>query len=318
MLCWLLPSRKNASANTKPDVCHSAQQSLELGLQTSHPLETPRTNNHADLNKNSVGMDCISPEQLARMLDHLTKSQKDKMCQIMLEKDKQTRQQAMKKTQLYTDLCTDLVHFLSSSADTSLSDTYFGSKILLTAPTGKAAKLLGHKAKMESYTLHHVIFSYRAFVKAQKEKVKQEEPWKYTKTQVLVVDECSLVCLRLFATLLNILIENSSLQKVILLGDIRQLPSIEAGNFLTDVFSFFRERGLGIELKTNHRAESDLIVRNATRISNQRLPYCDPSQHFHLIALPESSGSNFRLICLEAEFLTAKDYILNLFYLFTF
>lgn len=33
--------------------------------------------------------------------------------------------------------------------------------LLLTAPTGKAANLLGKRAKKKAYTLHQVIFSYR-------------------------------------------------------------------------------------------------------------------------------------------------------------
>lgn len=34
-------------------------------------------------------------------------------------------------------------------------------ELLLTAPTGKAANLLGKRANCDSYTLHQVIFSYR-------------------------------------------------------------------------------------------------------------------------------------------------------------
>lgn len=50
-----------------------------------------------------------------------------------------------------------------------------------------------------------------------------------------------------------------------LLGDIRQLPSIEPGNLLKDLFETLKSRNCAIELKTNHRAESQLIVDNATR-----------------------------------------------------
>jgi hypothetical protein len=70
----------------------------------------------------------------------------------------------------------------------------------------------------------------------KEEEGEEETEWKYCKTEVLVVDECSLVSVRLFATLLNILLENSNLWKIVLLGDYRQLPSIEPGNFLEHVF----------------------------------------------------------------------------------
>lgn len=52
-----------------------------------------------------------------------------------------------------------------------------------------------------------------------------------------------------------------------ILGDIRQLPSIEPGNLLKDLFETLKSRNCAIELKTNHRAESELIVDNATRYS---------------------------------------------------
>lgn len=49
------------------------------------------------------------------------------------------------------------------------------------------------------------------------------------------------------------------------LGDTRQLPSIEPGNMLADIFEGLKSRGFSVELRTNHRAESQLIVDNASR-----------------------------------------------------
>lgn len=49
------------------------------------------------------------------------------------------------------------------------------------------------------------------------------------------------------------------------LGDTRQLPSIDPGNVLLDIFESLKPRGFSVELRTNHRAESQLIVDNATR-----------------------------------------------------
>lgn len=46
-------------------------------------------------------------------------------------------------------------------------------------------------------------------------------------------------------------------------GDVRQLPSIEPGNTLYDLFEGLKDVRWAIEMKTNHRAESELIVRNA-------------------------------------------------------
>lgn len=46
-------------------------------------------------------------------------------------------------------------------------------------------------------------------------------------------------------------------------GDIRQLPSIEPGNVLHDLFTSLKKVNWAIEMRTNHRAESKLIVENA-------------------------------------------------------
>lgn len=56
-----------------------------------------------------------------------------------------------------------------------------------------------------------------------------------------------------------------------LIGDIRQLPSIEPGNLLKDLFETLKSRNCAIELKTNHRTESELIVNNATRYNRAKI-----------------------------------------------
>ncbi|XP_053410770.1 DNA helicase B isoform X2 [Nycticebus coucang] len=101
------------------------------------------------------------------------------------------------------------------------------------------------------------------------------KPWRFSSVRVLVVDEGSLVSVGIFKSVLNLLCEHSKLKKLIVLGDIRQLPSIEPGNLLKDLFETLKSRNCAIELKTNHRAESQLIVDNATRISGRQFPEFD-------------------------------------------
>uniref|UniRef100_A0A6I8RNG1 DNA helicase B n=1 Tax=Xenopus tropicalis TaxID=8364 RepID=A0A6I8RNG1_XENTR len=132
--------------------------------------------------------------------------------------------------------------------------------ILLTAPTGKAASLLKKKTGLPAATLHQVTCSYSAWRKQNSDK-----PWKFSKVKALVVDEGSLVSVNIFSTALKFLCNNSDLAKLIILGDVRQLPSIEPGNLLADIFTSLGNKKWVIELRTNHRAESQLIVDNATR-----------------------------------------------------
>ena len=158
-------------------------------------------------------------------------------------------------------------------------------EVLLTAPTGKAASILGKRIGIPSHTLHSVIFSCLHW------ESKDDTEWKFSKVRLLVCDECSLVSVRVFSKLISILREHAHLQQVILLGDVNQLPSIEPGNFLSDVFHTLMTHGLSITLRTNHRSESDLIVQNAAKISKQQRPWFDPTRGFFSVQY-QSEGND--------------------------
>ncbi|XP_069844400.1 DNA helicase B [Dipodomys merriami] len=145
-------------------------------------------------------------------------------------------------------------------------------EVLLTAPTGKATGLLREKTGLPAYTLCQVNYSFYLW---DKKLVNKDMPWKFSSVRVLVVDEGSLVSVGIFKSVLKLLCEHSKLSKLILLGDIRQLPSIEPGNLLKDLFETLKARKCAIELKTNHRAESQLIVDNAAQISRRQFPNFD-------------------------------------------
>ncbi|KAM8971976.1 DNA helicase B [Pelodytes ibericus] len=141
-------------------------------------------------------------------------------------------------------------------------------RILLTAPTGKAASLLKKKTDLPAATLHQVTYSYSCWKKPHSDSPQKKE-WKFSRVEVLVVDEGSLVSVHILSTALRLLSDYGKLAKLVILGDVRQLPSIQPGNLLTDVFTVLDKMKWAIELRRNHRAESQLIVDNATRISQQ-------------------------------------------------
>ncbi|XP_027311989.2 DNA helicase B isoform X1 [Anas platyrhynchos] len=175
--------------------------------------------------------------------------------------------------------------------------------ILLTAPTGRAASLLSEKTRLPAYTLHQIIYSFKSW-----RQTGQEFPWKFSTVTVLIVDEGSLVSVHVLSLVLKLLYEHAELAKLIILGDTRQLPSIDPGNVLLDIFESLKPRGFSVELRTNHRAESQLIVDNATRISQRKFPEFDevlevsgwnkaltmprPEKKFIFIALPSGGGSD--------------------------
>ncbi|XP_066406211.1 DNA helicase B [Molothrus aeneus] len=173
--------------------------------------------------------------------------------------------------------------------------------VLFTAPTGRATSLLREKTQLPAYTLHQIIYSFKSWRRSDR-----EQPWKFSAVTVLVVDEGSLVSVRILSLVLKLLCEHAQLAKLIILGDTRQLPSIDPGNMLADIFEGLKSRGFSVELRTNHRAESQLIVDSASRISHRQLPEFDevlkvsawneemtmpiPEKKFIFIALP--AGGN--------------------------
>uniref|UniRef100_A0A8C4UC42 DNA helicase B n=1 Tax=Falco tinnunculus TaxID=100819 RepID=A0A8C4UC42_FALTI len=204
----------------------------------------------------------------------------------------------------------DFEEDLDASEDWNIFDNHWESEnmytknllnVLFTAPTGRAASLLSEKSKLPAYTLHQIIYSFKLWRQSE-----QIQPWKFATVTVLIVDEGSLVSVHILSLVLKILCEHAQLAKLIILGDTRQLPSIDPGNMLADIFEGLRSRGFSVELRTNHRAESQLIVDNASRISHRKLPEFDevlkvsgwneemtmpsPEKKFILIALPAGGG----------------------------
>nr|XP_014126699.1 DNA helicase B [Zonotrichia albicollis] len=173
--------------------------------------------------------------------------------------------------------------------------------VLFTAPTGRATSLLREKTQLPAYTLHQIIYSFKSWRRSDR-----DQPWKFSAVTVLIVDEGSLVSVRILSLVLKLLCEHAQLAKLVILGDTRQLPSIDPGNMLADIFEGLKSRGFSVELRTNHRAESQLIVDNASRISHRQLPEFDevlkvsawneemtmpiPEKKFIFIALP--AGGN--------------------------
>lgn len=100
------------------------------------------------------------------------------------------------------------------------------NSILLAAPTGRAAKRLSEITKREASTIHSLLtfdFITHYFRKNQYDQLDCE---------VLIVDEASMIDAFLMSALLKAIPDAC---KVILVGDVDQLPSVGAGNVLNDL-----------------------------------------------------------------------------------
>lgn len=137
----------------------------------------------------------------------------------------------------------------------------FGLKILLAAPTGRAAKRMTEATGLESRTIHRLL-EYKPPEGYQR---KEENP---LEGDVLIVDESSMIDIVLMNALVKAIPPH---MRLILVGDIDQLPSVGAGNVLRDLID--SETFPVVRLTRIFRqAQSSRIVMNAHRINGGQMP----------------------------------------------
>ena len=100
-----------------------------------------------------------------------------------------------------------------------------GMSVLLAAPTGRAAKRMSEATGMEAKTIHRLL----EFNPQDGYKRNEENP---LQADALIVDECSMIDLILMHNLMKAIPTH---MRLVLVGDIDQLPSVGAGNVLRDI-----------------------------------------------------------------------------------
>lgn len=136
-----------------------------------------------------------------------------------------------------------------------------GLKILLAAPTGRAAKRMSEACRMEAKTIHRLL-EYRPQEGYQKN---DKTP---LKGDVLIVDEASMIDSVLMYALLKAVPDE---MRLIFVGDIDQLPSVGAGNVLKDMISSSCFKVVSLK-KIFRQARTSRIIMNAHRINRGIYP----------------------------------------------
>ena len=140
-----------------------------------------------------------------------------------------------------------------------------GQKVLLCAPTGRAAQRMSEVTGDEAKTIHRLLEV--AWSKDDTPEFKRNER-NTLKCDALIVDEVSMVDAQLFESLMRALPLGC---RLILVGDSNQLPSVGAGNVLDDLIS--SETVPVVQLTEIFRQSMEsLIVTNAHKIVNGELP----------------------------------------------
>ncbi|WP_020585534.1 SF1B family DNA helicase RecD2 [Desulfobacter curvatus] len=136
-----------------------------------------------------------------------------------------------------------------------------GQKVMLAAPTGRAAQRMSEVIGKPAKTIHRLLGW-----KAGGFKRNESSP---LKTDFLVVDECSMLDINLTASLLKAVPRNS---QVVFIGDYDQLPSVGAGNVLKDIIASQAVPCFRLT-QVFRQAQSSLIIKFAHQINKGRMPW---------------------------------------------
>ena len=137
-----------------------------------------------------------------------------------------------------------------------------GLSILLAAPTGRAAKRMTEATGYEAQTIHRLLEvngnpeeeSTGGFLRNRENPLEADE---------IIIDEMSMVDLNLMHALLSAVVQGT---RLILVGDVDQLPSVGPGSVLKDIISSERFHVVTLTKIFRQAGESDIIM-NAHKIN---------------------------------------------------
>lgn len=166
--------------------------------------------------------------------------------------------------------------------------------VVLAAPTGRAAKRMTETTGRESKTIHRLL-----------EVAYMEEDMGFNRDEdspieadVIIIDESSMIDILLMNSLLKAINEGT---RIILVGDIDQLPSVGAGNVLRDIINSESIRVVMLD-KIFRQAEESMIVVNAHKINRGEIPILNgKDKDFYFLSQPNSSSTLNTIIGLNNE-----------------
>ena len=163
---------------------------------------------------------------------------------------------------------------------------YFLSKgmdVCLTAPTGRASRRLSEAAGMEARTIHRLLevsggpqgtdndMGFRGFGR------NRDNP---LETDVVIVDEMSMVDISLFRALLLALEAGT---RLIMVGDENQLPSVGPGCVLKDILSAKRYRSIRLSRIFRQAEESDIVMNAHALLKGTKMKLDNKSRDFFFL-----------------------------------
>lgn len=137
-----------------------------------------------------------------------------------------------------------------------------GKKVVLCAPTGRAAKRMTEATNKEAKTLHRLL----EIGKIEEEGAVQSTDYDVAPidTDVIIIDEMSMVDVFLMNYLLKAVYKGT---KLVLVGDVDQLASVGPGSILSDIISSNTVKTVHLD-KIFRQAAKSKIILNAHKVNN--------------------------------------------------
>ena len=156
-----------------------------------------------------------------------------------------------------------------------------GMDIFLAAPTGRAAKRMTEATGFDAKTIHRLLELNSALSGDDSRKANfernQENP---LEADVVIIDEMSMVDIQLFQALLKAILPGT---RLILVGDVDQLPSVGPGQVLRDLMNSKAFPMVTLEKIFRQAGQSDIVV-NAHRINKgEQIALDNKSKDFFLL-----------------------------------
>jgi len=140
-------------------------------------------------------------------------------------------------------------------------------RVLLAAPTGRAAQRMSEVVGLEAKTIHRLLEWQGGFFKRG-----EDDP---LDADFLIVDECSMLDISLSASLLKAVPDAC---QVLFIGDADQLPSVGAGNVLRDIIAS-KKVPCFVLSQIFRQAQKSKIITFAHQINSGETPHIDSPFH---------------------------------------
>ncbi len=158
-----------------------------------------------------------------------------------------------------------------------------GCRILLAAPTGRAARRLAESAGHPASTVHRLL-EYQPQTGGFNFGKNASEP---LDAEAIIIDEASMLDITLMYHLLQAVPGGC---RLILVGDVDQLPSVGAGSVLKDIIRSQKMPVVRLE-NVFRQAEVSPIVRNAHKINHGQMPEFTEDNEFKLVEFTNENAA---------------------------